>query len=258
MVSRCTDRPVALVIDEIDGTPRQVSYIAHSMMVNQTITWRGQTFGLCPLIIIGTSNRMSGVPPAMRSRFAETLHLDYYGPGDLAVMAEREAAKRRVALGEGVARFLAENAGGEDRKVGHLVRALRNVLRGRRTATMEDARQALGLSGLRRGGLDRQQRKYVEFLAESPNQTSGVGSIAAFLGTDGADVVGAVEPYLVRSRMVRITPRGRQLAERGRTYLEDDGGLRRHQGGDHHHGEDDHHHHQVQEQHQQEQRHQGR
>jgi len=211
-----TGRPIALVVDEVDAVPRQVSYLFHSIMLNGTISWRGQLYGLSPVTILASSNRLAKIPPAMRSRFAECLHLDYYAVEDLEAIAARDAG---VALAEGVARFLAENAGGEPRKIGHLLRSLRNVLEGRPAATMEDARAALRLSGLRALGLSMLQVRYLATLASAPEGRMGLNSLAGVLGTDVAEIVGAVEPFLLRVQLSQVTRGGRQLTEHGKAYL---------------------------------------
>lgn len=213
-----TGRPVALIVDEVDAIPRQVSYVFHSIMLTGTISWRGQTFGLCPLTIVATSNRLAKIPPAMRSRFAEVLILDFYAIADLETIAARDAG---VGLAEGVAHFLAENAGGEPRKIGHLLRSLRNLLdEGRPSATMEDARTALRLSGLRALGLSVLQVRYLATLASAPEGTMGLNSLAGVLGTDTAEIVGAIEPFLLRVQLSQVTRGGRKLTPKGKAYME--------------------------------------
>ncbi len=213
-----TGRPVALVIDEVDAIPRQVSYVFHSLMLTGTVPWRGQLYGGCPVSILASSNRLAKVPPAMRSRFAEVLMVDYYEVADLTCIVEREAVRKDLTLAEGVARFLAENSGGEPRKAGHLVRSLRNVLNAD-AATMEYAKTALRLSGLRPLGLSRLQVRYLETLASTPDGTMGLNSLAGVLGTDAAEITGAVEPFLLRSQLAQVTRSGRQLTDRGKAYL---------------------------------------
>jgi Holliday junction DNA helicase RuvB len=210
-----TNRPVALVLDEADAVPRQVSYLLHSIMLTGTISWRGEVYGMVPLTILATSNRLAKIPPAMRSRFSEVLYLDYYAVADLETIATRDGPE----LANGVAHYLAENSGGEPRKIGHLLRSLRNVLDGRPAATMEDAQRALKLSGLRALGLSRLQVRYLETLASAPDTMMGLNSIAGVLGTDVLEIVGAVEPFLLRSQLSQVTRSGRKLTAKGLQYL---------------------------------------
>lgn len=193
---------------------------AYGLMLTGTITWRGQMYGGTPITILAASNRLAKIPPAMRSRFAEVLHLDYYEVADLEAIGVCEAERKGIVLAEGVARYLAENGGGEPRKVGHLVRSLRNALpASQTTATMADAQTALRLSGLRPLGLSRLQARYLEVLAAAPDGTMGVNSLAGVLGTDVAEIVGAVEPYMLRIQLCQVARSGRRLTEKGRDYL---------------------------------------
>ncbi len=172
---------------------------------------------LGPITILASSNRLAKIPPAMRSRFAEGLMLDYYSVTDLEAIATRDAG---VGLEEGVAGFLAVNAGGEPRKVGHLLRALRNVLDGRPTAAMEDARRALRLSGLRALGLSVLQVRYLQTLAAAPEGVMGLNTLAGVLGTDAAEIAGGIEPFCLRTGLSQVTHHGRAITAAGRTYLE--------------------------------------
>lgn len=47
-------------------------------------------------------------------------------------------------------------------------------------------------------------------------------SIVAYLAMGAADVIGAVEPFLVRNRLAVVTRIGRQLTDLGMKYLQDE------------------------------------
>lgn len=96
-----TGRPVALLLDEVDAVPRQVSYVLHGLMLTGTVTWQGEMYGGVPITILAASNRLAKIPPAMRSRFSEVIHVDYYDVESLVAIATREAARKRITLAAG-------------------------------------------------------------------------------------------------------------------------------------------------------------
>jgi len=160
-------------------------------------------------------------PPALRSRCAEHLFVDFLSPAELSEVARRAAARMGVPLDQDAADFLGQHAGGEGRKVLHLLRGARNLAD---RVTLAVAQRALTLSGLRHGGLSRPRYEYLAFLTEMENRTAGLSSIAAFVGMDSADLQGSVEPYLIRSRLAVVTRGGRKLTEKGMRYLEEANG----------------------------------
>ena len=218
---QATGRPVLWLIDEVDGMARQAAYVIFGLMTHGYVTWMGGRYG-CPVTVVGTTNRMASVPGALKSRFAEHIHLDFYPPEDLARIANQSAVGMGMLLTDEAAAFIGENAAGEPRKVNRrILRGVRNLVRGwMATADLTAARRALELSGLRPGGLTKAQAEYLKFLAGAEGQTAGLASIAAYLGTDAKDVQYDVEPYLIRSRLAVVTRGGRKLTEAGIKYLE--------------------------------------
>lgn len=215
-----TQKPVVLLIDEIDGITRIASYPLHSLMVSGEVAWKGDRFGGVPVTVVGTTNSMSRVPRALKSRFNEVALIDYYPPADLAEIAKRSAARMGFGLTDEAAVFIGENSGGEPRKTKRrILRGIANLLAGRTVADLDTAKEALRLSGLRPKGLTRSQFEYLAFLATSENHTAGLSSIAAYLSEDGEDVRGEHEPFLIRSALATVTRGGRKLTEKGFAYL---------------------------------------
>ncbi|MGH2625196.1 MAG: AAA family ATPase, partial [Anaerolineales bacterium] len=170
-----TNRPTLWLIDEIDGLARVASYVVHSLMTHGYVVWRGQRYGPAwPVVVLGTTNRMAGVPRALKSRFAEHVAIDYYHMDELALMAKHTAVKMGMLLTDEAAAFLAGNSAGEPRKlIRRLLRNLRNIVPGRfATADLDAARRALQLSGLRPAGLSKPQFEYLRFLAGCEDGTA--------------------------------------------------------------------------------------
>jgi len=215
-----TGKAIIFLVDELDGMTRIASYAAHSLMTHGAVTWQGERYGNVPVSIIGTTNSMSRVPRALKSRFHEVVLVDYYQPTDLAEIARRSALRMGFSLKDDAAAFVGENAAGEPRKVNRrILRNIANLLNGRTVADLGIAREALRLSGLRARGLTRSQAEYLSFLAACEGRTAGINSVAAYLAEDPEDVKGEHEPFLIRSGMVAVTRGGRNLTEKGVAYL---------------------------------------
>jgi Holliday junction DNA helicase RuvB len=215
-------RPILWLIDEIDGMGRRAAYVLFFLMTHGVVTRGGAMYGGVPITIVGTTNRMSGVPPALKSRFADAWSVDYYDPPELAEIALRSAQRMGLDLDPEVAAWIGDNAAGEPRKINRrMLRTLRNLV-GDRRATLEDAKQALRLSGLRHRGLSDPQYRYLDFLRRMDGGTAGLASIAAYLGHDRDDVQFEHEPYLIRAGYVIVTRSGRRITPAGLAYLEEE------------------------------------
>ncbi len=219
-----TRQPTLWLIDEVDAVGRTASYTVHSLMTHGYVVWRGQRYGPSfPVVVAGTTNRMAAVPPALKSRFAEHVAVDYYPPEELAAIAKHSALGLGLMLTDEAAAFLAENSGGEPRKlIRRLLRNLRNILPGwLPTADLAAAKRALQLSGLRPGGLSKPQYEYLRFLAGCEGGTAGLATVAAAIGQDPKDVQYEHEAFLIRSGLAAVTRGGRKVTEKGIRYLEE-------------------------------------
>ncbi len=212
-------RPILLVIDEIDGMQRTASYVLHSWFTHGYCVWAGhRLYEGMPLAISATTNRVSGVPPALRSRFSETVQVDFLPVGSLVEVAIRAGARMGLHLTAEAADWIGRNSGGEPRKCLHVIRGAANLTT-TGTVTLETAQDALRLSGLYPGGLSETQRRVLEYLASSDSGTAGLSSLAAYAATDPKDLQAGEEMFLIRSRLVEITPKGRRITEAGRALL---------------------------------------
>lgn len=219
-----TRRPILWLIDEIDEMARAASYVLHPLMTHNYVTWGGVRHGGVPITILGTTNRMASVPSALRSRFKDRHFVGYYAPDELADIAKRTAERRGFALTEAAAAWVGENAAGEARKVNEMILTnVENIIASGGTAEVRDVVEALRLSGLRHRGLTGPQFDYLAFLAQMPERTAGLASVAGYLAQSVKDVQFEVEPFLIRSRYAVVARSGRQLTQQGIQYLAEAG-----------------------------------
>jgi Holliday junction DNA helicase RuvB len=86
--------------------------------------------------------------------------------------------------------------------------------------TLAVARDALQMQQIDTGGLDRQDRKYLETIARVfGGGPVGVDAVAHTMNVATDTLVDEVEPYLLRSELIIRTPRGRKLTTRGFDHL---------------------------------------
>jgi Holliday junction DNA helicase RuvB len=214
-----TGKPVLWLIDEVDAIPRVATYAMHSLLANGWVSFKGEKFGLVPLTVVGTTNHMALVPGALRDRFQVVAKLDFLSPQELAQVADGAGRRMGIRLTGEAADFIGMNGAGSPRQVTRrILPCLANILRGPGFATLEDARQAVALAGIRPGGLTKSQVDYLEFLSSAKDRTAGVGSLSAYLGEPRRDVED-LERFLIRRRAVSVTPRGRTVTDTGLRYL---------------------------------------
>jgi Holliday junction DNA helicase RuvB len=82
------------------------------------------------------------------------------------------------------------------------------------------AEAALDMQGIDPGGLDTQDRRYLETIHRVfHGGPVGVEAVAHTMNTAVDTLIDEVEPFLLRSGMVVRTPRGRQLTVDGYAHL---------------------------------------
>jgi Holliday junction DNA helicase RuvB len=91
---------------------------------------------------------------------------------------------------------------------------------GERTISVEAAEEAFKLFGFDNLGLTKDDRRYLETLAEGfRGGPAGVRALAAALHEEPDTMESVYEPYLLRLGFIERSPRGRILTEKGREYL---------------------------------------
>src|SRR3989442_15050005 len=66
---RPTGKPVVWIIDEIDAIPRTTTYALHGLLTHGYIVWESLKYGLVPLTVVGSTNNLALVHPALMDRF---------------------------------------------------------------------------------------------------------------------------------------------------------------------------------------------
>lgn len=180
---------------------------------------------LAPFTLVGATTRPGALTAPLRDRFGITCRLEYYSPEDLQQIVQRSAALLGAEITENGAYEIARRARGTPRIANRLLRRVRDY-----AETSDDmppgihreaACRALTLLGVDGAGLDQTDHRLLRALfVNYKGGPVGVETLAASISEDVATLEDAMEPYLLQQGFIQRTPRGRQLTDLGRTYLE--------------------------------------
>ena len=219
-----------LFIDEIHRMQMTVEEFLYPAMedfridltLGEGVNARTLNLQLKPFTLIGATTRTGLLSAPLRDRFQLREHLDFYSVEELAQIVTRSAGKLRVEIEPKAATEIAGRSRGTPRLANNRLRWVRDyaVSRADGKITLSVARDALKMQGIDPGGLDTQDRKYMETIARVfGGGPVGVEAVAHTMNLTPDTLVDEVEPYLLRSELVIRTPRGRRLTAKGFDHL---------------------------------------
>lgn len=204
-----------LLLDEVHALGRGVAEGLYGAMEDGRLLVAGQDIPLRPWTLIATTTHLAGVPAPLRDRFQHILPLDFLRPAQLAGVVRRATDALGLYLDTEAIGEIARRSRGTPRVAVQHVRWVAELAQAHGTSSrglgLDAVDVALRLRGVDARGLEPLHRAYINVLARGP---ASLSALAAVLGEDEATVERVIEPYLVRVRLVRRTPRGRALASR--------------------------------------------
>lgn len=183
---------------------------------------RTVTLDLPPFTLIGATTRAGLLSKPLHDRFGVTHRLEAYGPEDLAVIVRRSAGILGIEIEPGGEIAIASRSRGTPRVANRLLRRVRDFAEVRRAGlvTEEVATEALGLLGIDEAGLDRHDRVILDTLAHKfSGGPVGLTTLADAIDEEPDTIDGVYEPYLIQLGLLKRTPRGRVLTQRGYEHL---------------------------------------
>jgi len=219
-----------LFIDEIHRMQKAVEEFLYPAMedfridltLGEGVNARTLNIRLKPFTLIGATTRTGLLSAPLRDRFQMREHLDFYSVAELAEIVTRNAGKLRVEIDEKAAAEIAGRSRGTPRLANNRLRWVRDYAMSRADGkiTPRVARDALKMQGIDPGGLDRQDRKYLETIARVfGGGPVGVDAVAHTMNLAPDTLIDEVEPYLLRTELIIRTPRGRKLTPKGFDHL---------------------------------------
>ncbi len=219
-----------LFIDEIHRLPKAVEEFLYPAMedfridltLGEGVNARTINMSLRPFTLIGATTRSGLLSAPLRDRFHLREHLDFYTLEELAEIVGRNAKKLRVGITDDAATEIAGRSRGTPRLANNRLRWVRDYAQSRADGKINllVARDALKMQGIDRLGLDPQDRKYLEIIAQVfVGGPVGVEAVAHTMNVSTDTLIDEIEPFLLRSALVVRSPRGRKLTTAAYEHL---------------------------------------
>jgi holliday junction DNA helicase RuvB len=219
-----------LFVDEIHRLSRAVEEILYpaledfrlDIIVGQGPAARTLTLDLPPFTLVGATTRTGLLTTPLRDRFGMTYRLDYYGIEDLGTIVRRSARILGVEVQDEAAGEIARRARGTPRVANRILRRVRDVAEVRHdgAVTLEIAQEALALLEVDESGLERIDRELLSAIVHKfGGGPVGLSTLAVSLGEEPDTIEDVYEPYLLQQGLIKRTPRGRVITERGFEHL---------------------------------------
>jgi Holliday junction DNA helicase RuvB len=217
-------------IDEIHRLNRAIEETLYPAMedhqlpivLGQGAGARTVSLDLPAFTLVGATTRAGLLTTPLRDRFGVSMRLEHYEPADLAEIVSRSARILGVEIEPGGERVIAERSRGTPRVANRLLKRVRDFaeVRGAGVISESVASEALGLLEVDSGGLDRHDRTILDTIAvKFGGGPVGLSTLAAAVDEEQETIEDVYEPYLLQQGLIKRTPRGRVITERGFAHL---------------------------------------
>ena len=217
-------------IDEIHRLNRAIEETLYPAMeerrlpvvLGQGAGARTVTLELPPFTLIGATTRTGLLTTPLRDRFGVCHRLEHYEPSELARIVERSARILGIEIGPEGTEAIAGRARGTPRVANRLLKRVRDFaeVRGDGVISGAVAAEALELLEIDEAGLDRHDRSILDAIARKfSGGPVGLSTLAAAVDEEEDTIEDVYEPYLLKQGLLKRTPRGRVITERGFAHL---------------------------------------
>jgi len=183
---------------------------------------RTVTLDLPPFTLVGATTRTGLLTTPLRDRFGVCHRLEHYDAEALRRIVRRSASILEIEIANEGELAIAERSRGTPRVANRLLRRVRDFaqVRGEGVITGTIATEALGLLEVDSAGLDRHDRTILETIAAKfSGGPVGLSTLAAAVDEERDTIEDVYEPYLLQQGLLKRTPRGRVVTERGYEHL---------------------------------------
>ncbi len=214
------ERGDVLFIDEIHRLqPAIEEYLYPAMedykldiIIDQGPSARSVRLNLPKFTLIGATTRSGMLSAPLRSRFGNTLRLDYYTADELRAIVLRSAGLLGVQIDDPGAGEIAGRSRGTPRIANNLLRWVRDFAQvkagGAINRTVAD--EALTMLEIDNDGIDEMDKRILETLIHKfAGGPVGISSLAVAVGEEPGTLEEVHEPYLILQGFVKRTPQGR-------------------------------------------------
>jgi Holliday junction DNA helicase RuvB len=192
------------------------------IVIGQGAGARTITLDLPEFTLVGATTRAGLLTTPLRDRFGVSHRLEHYDPTDLAQIVERSASILGIEIEPAGSHAIAARSRGTPRVANRLLKRVRDFaeVRGSGVITAAVADDALAMLEVDEAGLDRADRAILSAIAEKfTGGPVGLSTLAAAVDEESDTIEDVYEPYLLQQGLIKRTPRGRVITERGCAHL---------------------------------------
>ena len=219
-----------LFIDEIHRMNRVIEEVLYSAMEDFTLdiiighgpSARTIKLDLPLFTLVGATTRSGLLSTPLRERFGIPLHFDYYNSEELKEIILRSASLLDVQIFDEASLSIGNRARGTPRIANRLLKRARDFadLKTDGVITNEIVDETLLRLGIDSLGLDNLDRKILKQMIEiHEGGPVGISTIAATISEEIDTIEEVIEPFLLKSGMIRRTPRGRIITPKAYEHL---------------------------------------
>ncbi|MCZ7608279.1 MAG: Holliday junction branch migration DNA helicase RuvB [Planctomycetota bacterium] len=213
-----------LFIDEIHRMPRAAEEFLYSAMedfyldvvLEPGVQSRSVRLSLQRFTLVGATTREGLLTAPFRARFGVLERLDPYPEIELAEIVRRSALKLGVAIDAAACNLVAGRSRGTPRIANRILRRLRDVAQVKGSGRIDSAvaEQGMRMLGIDAQGLSEMDRRILRCIADHGGAV-GLKTVAVAVGEEEDTIEDTYEPHLIRQGLLKKTPRGRVITERG-------------------------------------------
>ncbi len=220
-----------LFIDEIHRLNKPVEETLYSAMEDFAIDvmmGKGSTansvhIDLPHFTLIGATTRAGLLSAPLRDRFGVVHRMQFYEPGELAVIVRNSAKKLGAPIDDDGAYEIGKRSRGTPRIANRILKRVRDFAQVRYDGVINKqvTDEALALLDIDEEGLDATDRSLLlTMINKFGGGPVGLDTLAAAIGEDPGTIEDVYEPYLVKCGYINRTPRGRVATDSAFTHLD--------------------------------------
>jgi len=216
-----------IFIDEAHELPRHCQTLLYRAMEHQMIfVQTTNTYETLKMkvnafsVMLGTTDAYSLLAP-LRDRCPLQLQFSYYATEALTRILLQRAAMMKCPMETEVAASIAHLSRGTPRIAVRLLESCLRVARsqGAERITRDHFKTMVVLEQLDSVGLNRDEQRYLRYLADRPGEQVRVGTLESALGIHCRTLMHVIEPFLLRLSFIERAPGGRLITEAGLEHV---------------------------------------
>jgi holliday junction DNA helicase RuvB len=219
-----------LFIDEIHRLSAVVEEVLYpamedyqiDIMIGEGPAARSIKLDIPPFTLVGATTRAGLLTSPLRDRFGIVHRLEFYTPGELALIVSRSARILGVEMTPEGAAEVARRSRGTPRIANRLLRRVRDFAEvvGDGHISGEVASRALEMLHVDAEGFDQLDRRLLSTMIERfDGGPVGLDNLAAAIGEERGTIEDVLEPYLIQQGFIMRTPRGRMATRSAYLHL---------------------------------------